>query len=370
MRRTFKIAVLNSMRGYSARVLRGITRYARPDKPWSIHLFNPQEKALKEIAKWKPDGLLAEFHSEEQCAAFCKLCKAVVNYGFHIKGVPQIGQDDAAIGKMGAEYFLERGFRNFAYIGAPDVAFTSQRLAGFAYCIRTAGAPPPFAFAGRTTTDESIQKWIESLPKPIAMLASNDRWGWRISEICLNARISIPDDVSLLGCDNDELLCEMAWPPLSSIECRPDRIGYQAAKFLDALLHGKRVPVKPFIFQPQSIVTRRSSDIFAIGDADVAAALRFIREHITENIGVNDVVKVVSISRRALERKFQQHLRRTPLDEIHRGRLERAKILLQETDLPVPAVAAQSAFHDRQRFGALFKQRMGMTAMEYRKKLR
>jgi len=383
MKRHLRIAVMNSMRGFSAKVIRGIQKYARPAKPWIIQIIPPEAGAVKAVAAWQPDGILAQFHSEAEARAVCALKKPVVNYGFKLQhpGLAHLGQDDAAIGRMAADYFLQRGFRNFAYIGDNALTFSRHRGTGFARAVQAAGhacywyREKPPASSQRAADpwswrDESIRRWVLSLPRQIAVLACNDRWGWQMSEVCLTAGIAIPENLALLGVDNDELLCEMAYPTLSSVDTLAERIGFRGAAILDKLMAGGKVPKESIIFQPQRVVTRGSSDSFAITDADVAAAVRFIRENIETSIGVESVVEHTAISRRALERKFLQSLRRTPLEEIHRARIERAKILLSESDLPLPHVIAQCGFRDRQRFSALFKRHTNLTASAYRKRMR
>ena len=200
----------------------------------------------------------------------------------------------------------------------------------------------------------------------MGILACNDGIGLRVLEACRRAAVLVPEEVAVLGVDNDEPLCEIAHPMLSSIVPVHDRVGYAAAALLDRLMAGERTPRTPQYLQPSRIVVRRSSDVLAMEDHDVAEAVRFIREAACSGIGVDDVVRRVQLSYSTLKRRFHAVLGRSIHDEIVRVRLQRACDLLAETELPLPKIAERTGFRHAEYLGAVFKAKLGMTALRYR----
>jgi LacI family transcriptional regulator len=180
----------------------------------------------------------------------------------------------------------------------------------------------------------------------------------------------VPDDVAIVGCDNDELICTLAHPPLTSIQNAGERTAFEAARMLERWLDGHPPPEEPLLLPPGGLVVRQSSDILTIPDEDIRAAVRFIRDHIEELIGVEDVLRAVMISRRSLERKFKTILGRSPLDEIRRVRIERVKQLLTASDMPMPEIAARAGFSGPDRLAVVFRDETGMAPTDYRKQFR
>lgn len=379
---SYRIAVLCALQGYSARVVRGIKDFARPYKPWLIHFVPPGPAAVETLRYWQPDGIIGSLTTQAQADALVALNIPIVNYAFFLNrtDIAHLGQDDEAIGRTAGEHLLARGFRSYAYIGDPQLALSDKRERGFAQIVKKRGHTysthaESSAWDGRKAVnwserDERVRAWLRKLPKPVGVMAANDHWGWQVSEICLNAGINIPDELALVGVDNDELLCEMAYPTLSSVDTQPERIGYRAAAVLERMMRGARPPKRRQLFRPVRVILRASTDVVAVPDADVANAVRFIRERAAEGISVEQVVAHLAVSRRLLERKFKQHLQRTPLEEIHLRRIERARNLLCDTDLSVGAIARAAGFGERQRFSAIFQRLTGKTASAYRASLR
>jgi len=225
-------------------------------------------------------------------------------------------------------------------------------------------------FSHVAAADRVPQEWIKSLPKPCALLAANDRYAWHAIDACRECDISVPEEIAVLGVDNDVLLAEMARPTLSSIDLGGERIGFEAARALDALLKGERVSVDPLELAPQGVITRHSTDVLSIQDDSVAEAARFIRQHASAPIAVSDVLEHVAMSRRNLERRFRRVMRRSLLDEIRRVHLDRAAKLLRESDLDMPGVSAQSGFASQVRFSTVFREKMGTTPTAYRRRYR
>jgi LacI family transcriptional regulator len=215
-----------------------------------------------------------------------------------------------------------------------------------------------------------LLKWLKAAPKPLGVFACQDAWGVRLVEACRHAGLHVPDEVALLCVDNDDLLCELTRPALSSIDLPHERIGYEAAALFDQLLTGAEPGAESVSFPPLGVVSRLSTDVLCIADADVAAAVRFIRERGHLPLRVRDVLHAVPVSRRALERRFHQTLQRGLGEEIRRVHLERAKTLLTSADLPTPQVAERSGFSNANHLATVFRLELGLTPLAYRRQLR
>lgn len=380
-----KVALVIAMNlAYGRGLLRGIYTYARANKPWFFHAAMPDTNGVGEMCQeWGPDGIIGHLSSSLIAEALRSLNKPLVNVSGVLGdiGVPRVGIDDVAVGRMAARHFLERGFRNFAFLAQSKIAFSLNRQAGFEKHLESKGHTCDVFYARRTGTnpfqkptwneiDDSIQQWLLSLSKPVAVFANNDQTGIQVISICQRSSLRVPEDVAVLGVDDDELLCEMVHPPLSSVKIASQNIGYEAAQLLSRLMDGKRAPEKPILVPPMNVVTRQSTNVLAITDPEVANALRFIREHADEPIRVEDVLDSVTISRRVLENRFRSILERTPLAEIRRVHIERAKELLAGTDYSIPRVAESSGYNSAARFCVAFRAECGFTPGTYRKRFR
>jgi LacI family transcriptional regulator len=297
---------------------------------------------------------------------------------------PRVGIDDHAVGAAAAAHFLERGFRHFAFVGHTDHAYSTRRERGFAESLRMAGhSPACFREAGRFdprgrvwALDPRLSRWVRALPKPVGLFACNDVWGCQLSEACRQSEVAVPEEVAILGVDNDDLLCELARPSLSSVAVPGEAIGFEAAALLDRMLSrgpgearpGTRKP--PLLLPPRQVVTRRSSDILAVDDPYVAEALGVIRRRAGRAMSVDDVVDLVPLSRRSLERRFRSCLGRGVWEEIRRVQLERAKELLAGTELPMSAVAAAAGFSESKQLSVVFRQETRMTPTAFRRQTR
>jgi LacI family transcriptional regulator len=204
-----------------------------------------------------------------------------------------------------------------------------------------------------------LKQWLAGLPKPVGIMACNDSRGRHLLEACRQLGLRVPDDVAVIGVDNDDLMCELAIPPLSSVAQDAEGVGYQAAGLLDQLMRGRRRRPTHLVVPPTCLVERESTDLVATDDPLVSGALRFIREHATEGIGVADVVRHLDVSRSTVEKRLKRHLGRTAHDEIQRVRLEAARRLLATTDLPLHVVAQRAGYSTVQYMCAVFKRELG-----------
>jgi LacI family transcriptional regulator len=366
--------------GYCRRVLRGIKQYAEQKPNWVLLPIDIDPAAVQAALRFRPAGFIAHVLNRPLADVLSRLrvpvvniCGVLANLGF-----PRVGTDNLLIGRIAARYFLDRGFRHFGYVGQHGHDYSRQREAGFREVIEAAGhtaasyheRPRPFDLMGRLwSLHKRFQEWVRSLPKPAAVFTCNDLWGLQLTETCRQLGYGVPEEVAILGVQDDDLLCELARPSLSSIAIPAERIGFEAAAMLDRLLARPRFRPPPLLFPPLGVVNRRSSDILAVSDPQVAAAVRFIQERAHQPILVEDVLQAVSVSRRALERRFRTALHRTPGEEIRRAHLERARELLARTSLAMSAVAQRSGLTDGKHLATVFRQEMGLTPTAYREQL-
>jgi LacI family transcriptional regulator len=269
------------------------------------------------------------------------------------------------------------GVRHFAYCGLRGLEFSDNRALGFTNAIREAGLDavvyaPQAQHAGQSWYAEQkhIAKWLASLPKPVGLMACNDDRARMLGEICRLRGFRVPDDVAILGVDNDEQVCNSANPPLSSIALATQKAGYDAAAQLDALMRGRKITPSTIMVNPTHVVSRQSTDTLAIEDPIVLRALRYIRDNANQDIRVADLPQISGISRRTLQDRFNHCLGRTPMEEIHRCRAERICRLLVDTNMTVSEIAAASGFELDAHVSRFFSRQTGLTPLEYRRKCR
>lgn len=364
--------------GYYRGVLRGIKSYANQSGNWVFAAAERTRELPRMLEAFRPAGALAFVYIDELPRKLQSLGIPVVSFAnTHASlGLPRVGVDDVAVGKMAADYLLERGFRQLAFVGHARFNYSNQREKGFAQRLKETGLPyqhyyehdiPDFSGVWNWKHNPPLWKWLKAQSRPTGIFAANDVIGLRLSESCRRMGLRIPEDIALLGVDNDDLCCFMAHQPLSSIEQPLERIGYEAARLLDRLIHGKSAPDKTILLPPVRVVSRRSSDIMAIADSDLAAAIRFMHDHAHRDINMTHVLKDVPMSRRSLERKCRQALGRSPADELQRIRIQRAKELLNSTDLPITKIATQAGFGAGKYLSTIFHKQTGMTPSAYRR---
>lgn len=362
-------------------ILRGVCHFARTHNEWNLCFSENDPHGLSRfIRQWKPEGIVAHVSSPAVKKILARSGAKVVNVSSYLPdpGVPSVVVDNLAIGRLAAAHLLESGFRRAAFVGYPGVRFSDLRLEGFAREFQTLGqipqSYPPSAINGKdfkyTAENKELCRWLRGLVKPIGIFCCNDGLASCIADACREMGIRIPDDVALLGADNSEIVCELCHPPLSSVRISRERIGYLAAEILYASMKGQPVPKEPVLLAPDGIAKRFSTDILAIEDEDLVLAMKYIREHAGSAIGVEDILREVPISRRLLEKKFRQLLNKSPLDEIQRAHLERAKRLLTDTDQSLAQVAKSSGFNSGERLSVVFKQKVAMPPGEFRRRSR
>lgn len=365
------------------RMLAGVARYVREHRPWAIYLkpYGVEKSLQRWLRAWNGDGIIAAV-AEVEAGVIKDFGIPIVDVVglYREDNVPLVHANDDAVGRLGAEHLVERGFRNFAFVEYPFF-WSGGRRAGFERMIRAHGAecavyslPYPQAGSGGPEfweqQQQSLVEWIRSLPKPVGVMTSTDLMGQQFLEACLRAGVVVPEQVAVVGADNDELICNLCSPPLSSVVINDDQRGYQAAAVLDQLMSGKAAPKETVYVEPSGVVSRASSDILAIDDQTIATALRFVRERASTGITVDDVVRAVPLSRSVLERRFRKIVGRSVNDEIVRVRVNRAVELLSATSLELKAIAQKAGFGSPSYMGAVFREKLGRTPGSYRAPLR
>lgn len=363
-------------------ILRGIARYLRAHGPWSIY---HEPRALEEsvppwLLEWQGDGIIARIQNRPIADAVVASGLPVVDVLGLVPGlsVPLVHVDDRAVAQLGAEHLLERGYRHFGFCAVEGANWSDARQAGFEANVREAGfdcsicrlPPDTRGLTNWEAQQDLLTDWVRSLTKPVGVMVCNDPRGQLVLEAARRAGAAVPEQVAVIGVDNDEPLCEISYPPLSSIRPDHDRVGYEGAALLDRMLRGEAAPEAPVYIPPAGLVTRLSTDVLAIDDPHVATAVRFIREFACDGIGIEDVVAHVPLSRSTLQRRFRKALGHTVHDEILRVRLRRVHELLVDSELPLESVADKAGFAHRQYLGEIFKARTGYTLAQYRARSR
>ncbi len=378
-----RIALLMSQdAGFHRQVLLGIRAYAGHAKRWLFHNAPPSMATLRPLAEWNPHGIIAHLDDAKVARAILKLGKPAVDTACMLQGlgIPTVDVDHTTVAQLAADHFLTRGYRNFGYFGSRLAHYSQMRLAGFRAAVEQAGfevhachveyLPRLSERASWKSVNTQVRQWLRGLAKPVAVLADHDVAAHDLADMCQLLGLRVPDDVAILGVDNDELECQLAFPPLSSVAIPAEQIGFEAAKRLDRMLAGRRARGEVVYLPPLHIVTRHSTSTFAVDEPIVTAALHYIRNHLAEPLKVSRIAAEVVVRRRVLEQKFRSLLGRSVLAEIHRARVERAKELLASSELPMSAVAGQSGFLSPQRMAIVFRKLTGHSPGEYRREAR
>jgi len=363
---------------YIQGLLRGIAQYSNANGPWVFYREpGKHEGTLPQLNPEEADGIVAKIPNTP--AARKKLPDTVpiilVGYREIIPEMPQIFGDTESIGRVAAEYFLNKGFRNFAFCGFDEFHWSRERGRSFKSYLRIRGFKVHQYRNLKGTIRKSwhleqqdIAKWLKSLPKPIAILACNDDRGQHLISACKLGRLRIPNEISVLGVDNDKFVCALTYPPLSSISLGTERAGFEAAQLLAKMMKARKRINANIMVHPTHVVTRQSTDIIAAEDSLVSEAVNYIQKHSNMDISVDDVAGSVMVSRRRLERKFRSLLNKSVYDEIRRIRVNKIISMLLETNLSIAQIGLAMGFKDITHTGRYFKEETGFSPLEYRKK--
>ncbi len=385
MARRPRVALLvESTRSYGRGLLAGIASYLRQYGSWTIYW---QERGLNDpppvwLADWEGDAVIARITTRQLARAIRKLSLPTVDLYGWLPGSdwPCLRADNAQVVQLAADHLLDRGFRHLAYCGLTGVNYSDERLRLFRQRIEQAGrvchvcpSPRYRQSAGIAASEQQgvlaetdLADWLRQLPRPVGILACSDVRGQQVLTTCRELGLVVPDEVAVLGVDNNELLCNLCDPPLSSVDLNCERIGSEAAGLLASLLAGEAVPARTVLVPPRGIVTRQSTDVLAIEDREIAEVVRLIRTRACDGLTVHELLACCSLSCSSLERRFMRILGRTPKAEIVRVRLQRVMELLAQTDLSLAAIAERTGFKYPEYLSGLFKQKTGLSPGEYR----
>lgn len=372
--------VIETSSVYGRDLLAGIVRFMRMHDEWSVFLrqrdlWQPPPSWLND---WHGDGIISR-------ATTPKLLEAVAETGVPLVdvtdrrgelGPPQVRSDDAAIGRMGAEHLLERGFERFGFCGFKGEAWSKRRQDAFVHFVDERTRAECFRYnsvwhgrAARSWEHEQqcIVEWMKELTPPFAVMACNDIRGQHVIDACSKLNLAVPEQAAVVGVDDDELLCRVCSPPLSSVIPNAEMVGFRAAETLAQLMNGE-TPAQPSqVIPPLGVATRQSTDVVAIEDSDVASALRYIRERACRGLTVDEVVRNNPVSRSTLERQVRKYLGRTPQEEIRHAQIRRVKELILTSDLSAETIAGLCGFQHPEYLHVVFKRVTGMTPGEFRR---
>ena len=380
MKRTLSVALLiETSNSYARGVLEGIAKYVRLHERWSIYLPEQERGGHPPawLSEWKGDGIIARVETDKIAAILRKTGLPIVDVSAarHLPDIPWVETNDEAIAQMAAEHLMERGFQNFAFCGDPSFNWSNWRKQYFAQIIKNEGRQYfELDSISQNSTEYSwsveqneLVRWLKELPRPVGIFACFDIKARALLDACRELEISVPEEVAVLGVDNDHLLCELADPPLSSVRCNSSRAGFEAAHLLDRMMAGESVNPNALLIEPIGVESRQSTDILAIDDPEIAHALSFIRKNAYSGINVNDILQEIPISRRAMEHRFQKLLGRTPHQEIIRLKIDRVKNLLTETELSLFEIANCAGFQHEEYLSVAFKKAVGIPPSQYRR---
>lgn len=355
----------------------GVARFVYPTYRWRVKWFSGWggTDVIKDVLDSSFDGFIVLEDRPGMASALATSGRPVVALlpSFAHSGIPSVGVDERMVAQMAAEYLMNRGFENLAVVSQSPTLFASQRCEAFIERVRERGRScSQWRQSSRSEAKvvDRLGQWLEGLPKPAAVFCISD-WAAKLAcDSCHLRSLRVPEDVAILGVDNDEVICQLAYPPLSSVIVPTENIGYQAAKLLEELMRGQPAPKEPVMLSPLGVATRASTDILATADPEVAAVLRFMRDNFHQPITITDVLRRVPVARRTLEKKFRAILARSPLEELRRLRLEHAKFHLARGEMAMPEVARASGFVDPRHFATVFLREVGCTPTAYRRRSR
>lgn len=379
-----RVVVVLSNTAYGRRVMHGITKYAVTRGGWEFFYKasanDPKVlfKATAAAEMWA-DGIIGHFIDQPFLTSIQRIGLPAVNVSswFETISPVRIHTNEFLIGKIAAEYFLERGLRSFAYWGYTFGAYSAHRCEGFQVTLKEAGfdcevfdstVPPNLSREEWMQSEEQMGQRLAKMEKPVGLLCVNDMLAREVLWVSERLGLHCPDDLAVLGVENDELACSVCIPPLSSVELAAARIGQDAAAVLDKMMAGQSAPAASILIPPIGVVTRQSTDVVAVVNPEVRDAIRFIRDHAHEPIDVRDVLKAVPVSRRAMEIQFKQVLHRTPRQQIQFERVQLAKRLLLETDISIAQLSERAGFSSPSLFWVIFRRFTGMGPKEYRRR--
>ncbi len=374
--------IVATSQAYGQELLRGVARWLRTHGPWLVNL---EQRSLHDAAppwlhNWDGDGIIFHASQPNLVRLVRKLNLPTVDVYDEQRdfGWPSVRNDNQAIGRLAAQHLIERGLRNFAFCGLHGSHWSNERLTGYRKALAAANLSCDsfeqkerfsWGYWLRSWEHElvSLVRWIKELPKPVGLFTCNDVRGLHALNACRQAGLSVPQDVAVIGVDNDEIACELASPEMSSVVTDARRIGFEAAKLLDQMMRSGRRPIKVCQVPPVGIVTRHSTLIAGVRDPHLSSALEFIKQNSNEDVSVDRIVAHVGVSRSLLQQKFRGMIGRTIHEVIVEQRVANIKELLETSDMTLMAIARKTGFSHVEYLSTMFKRQTGVSPMEYRR---
>ncbi len=374
------LLIIETSKVYGRGLLDGIGRYAMAHGRWVLHV---EERGLDDehsrlLRSWKGDGIIFRSSNPAMIQAIRRKRVPAVDTNSSVigHGFPLVYADEDRIAQLAVTHFLERRFPNLAFCATEERRWVVWRREAFLRELARLGLHAHLNDVKKLSKldgerqHKELASWLSKLPKPIGVLAANDVCGMRLIAACRAANLRIPEEVAVLGVDNDEVLCRLTSPPLSSIDIDSATIGYRAASLLDDLMRGEPAPTEPVWIAAHRVITRPSTDTLAIEDEDLVQAMGLIRERACQGLNVEDLVRSVGVSRATLERKFAACLQTTPRQAISHVQMDRVKCLLAETNDSLERIAHWTGYKAQSHLSVAFKRETGLTPGEYRAKVR
>lgn len=380
MKKTPRVALLIDISRVVERdIIRGVLKYSRLHGPWIFFRKKPvvsgsQNVTLQDLKDWKVDGIICRENEESLHGTKLRIPLIIMPNTKPSDTYPNIVSNDIAIGAMAAEHLMDCGFRNFAFYGIGNSCWSAGRQRGFTARLAENGfnvhVHVELEKCLQTRTQILLKNWLSHLPKPLGLMICNDECCVDCFEACKMAGLNIPENVAVIGVDDDELVCDFTHPPLSSIALNAEQAGYRAAEFLAEKISDRQFKIPDIAIEPLHVFVRQSTNMLATEDQTVAKALTFIRNNANNNIKVKDVMKVVSVSRRVLYHRFKRVLGRSVHSEIRHVQMKSVARMLTETDLTIGEIARKIGYQEAKNLSRVFKHEEGITPLAYRKKHR
>lgn len=367
---------------FAYRLLRGILQYAQETEPWMVFRMSPETKrqfGMEGVVDWAVehyiDVVIGQFDPDDDVKLFGRhgIVALAQDYIVKFKSIPNITADYDGTGAMAAKRFLSRGFQNFGFMGYGGVCWSEERCEGFRKEVESAGFQLSIYDRQQISSIwdfdmPDLSEWLLALPKPVAIMACDDNQGNIVIQACNACGLKVPAEVAILGVDNDEILCNMSVPSLSSINVDIERGGYEAARLATMMTYNPTFKWSDIVLRPMNIVTRTSSNVFATRDQAVLKALQYIGEHIERKIDVSDVLAQVPLSRRLLEQRFSKETGTTIYQYITALRMDRFAQLLLTSNDSIADIAARMEEPDTKSISRRFQAVKGCTPSEFRRR--
>ena len=376
------LVITDFTESFATKLLQGIVNYSRRKEQWAICRMPPAYKAsigipglIKWAKNWGADAVIGQFEETDEVELFARNGIVAVAQDFkkRFSCIPNITADYIGTGRMSARFFLERGFKNFGFFGFKDVCWSDERCEGFRKEVEAAGYIDSFYVYRAQDIDHlwmyersRLAEWLRTVPKPIAVMACDDNQGNILIEACHTAHVKVPDELSVMGVDNDELLCSMSSTSLTSIHVNIEEGGYRTAELIERLVADPSAPAEDVVLKPVKIVPRLSTAAFASDDQQILKALLYIYKNYNRKISVRDVMEEVAMSRRLLERRFKAVTGKTLYEYISDLKIRRFSELLVDTDEQIATIALSLGDSDTKSISRRFKQFYGCTPSEWR----